>query len=87
MHEREHAFLILLGEILGYIHLAYRLAERTVHDTYRTFPQRTRLLGTGQYTTVEIKTRHVDLRRQVRCSTFDDLPTEQGLQVFQRFIA
>jgi hypothetical protein len=28
MHEREHAFLILLGEILGYIHLAYRLAER-----------------------------------------------------------
>ena len=38
MHEREHAFLILFGEVFGYIHLSYRFAERAVDDTHGAFP-------------------------------------------------
>ena len=86
MHEREHAFLILLGEIFGYIHLSHCLAERTIHYTHSALPERTRFFATGHHFAVEIERSHVYLGGQIRSSTLDHLPAEQGLQILQRLI-
>ncbi len=86
LDKRQHALLVLLGEVLLDIHLADCFAHGAVDDTDGTLPKRTRLLTTGEHLAVEIEVFVVNLGGQVAGCAIEGLPQEQGLDVLEALL-
>ena len=84
LHQRQHALLVLGGEVFGDVHLADSLRQRAVGHRHRALPAGFHLLLARHHLAVEVERRLLEVVAQVGCRSVDILRREVVADILQR---
>ena len=84
LYQLQHAGFVLLGEVLGHIHLAHGFGKRAVGHRHGALPTRFHLLLPGHRTTEEVERRKLEIVAQIIGGRIDVLCSQIVADVVER---